>query len=319
MVKRKFEGRDPESFEFKDIIYEKKDWVARVTINRPEVFNTYRTETLREMTEAFRDASNDDSVAVVVLTGAGDKAFCTGGDVQEYAESFTAVPRDFIKWGKVFLGVNETLRHIGKPTIARVNGLAVGGGNEFQISCDLCIAAEHAKFFQVGTSVGSVAAVSCWFLPLMIGDRRAREMLLLNKRIDAKTALEWGLVNQVVPMEKLDEAVDKMAEQLVEKFSDCMRYTIQHTNYFKDQSAATLGGHAGDWLAIHFTSPETYEGMTSFVEKRKTDYVKLKKLAAEGKSSEYLWGPPEKQCPDCNAKGIPAEFEYCGVCGKKLK
>ena len=316
---RKFQGRDPESFEFKDIIYEKKDWVATVTINRPEVFNTYRTETLREMSAAFMDASNDDSVAVLVLTGAGDKAFCTGGDVQEYAESFTSVPRDFIKWGKVFLGVNEQLRHLGKPTIARVNGMAVGGGNEFQISCDLAIAAEHAQFFQVGTSVGSVAAVSCWFLPLMIGDRRAREMLLLNRRVDAQTALEWGLVNQVVPMEKLDEAVNKMARQLVEKFADCTRYTIQQTNFFKDQVASALAGNAGDWLAIHFTSPETYEGMTSFVEKRKTDYLKLRKLAAEGQSSEYLWGPPAKECAACGSKGIPTEFGYCGVCGKELK
>lgn len=296
----------------------KKDWVATVTINRPEVFNTYRTETLREMSTAFLDASNDDSVALLVLTGAGDKAFCTGGDVQEYAESFTSVPRDFVKWGKVFLGVNEQLRHLGKPTIARVNGMAVGGGNEFQISCDLAIAAEHAQFFQVGTSVGSVAAVSCWFLPLMIGDRRAREMLLLNRRVDAQTALEWGLVNQVVPMEKLDEAVNKMARQLVEKFADCTRYTIQQTNFFKDQVASALAGNAGDWLAIHFTSPETYEGMTSFVEKRKTDYLKLRKLAAEGKSSEYLWGPPAKGCAGCGSKGIPAEFKYCGVCGKKL-
>ena len=315
---RKFEGRDPESFEFKDIIYEKKDWIAKVTINRPEVYNTYRTETLKEMSAAFEDATNDDSTAVLVLTGAGDKAFCTGGDVAEYADSFTSVPRDFVKWGKLFNRVNEQLRHIGKPTIARVNGMAVGGGNEFQISCDLAIAADHAQFFQVGTSVGSVAAISCWFLPLMIGDRRAREMLFLNKRIDAKTALEWGLVNEVVPKEKLDDAVNEMAQQLVHKFSDCLRYTIQQVNYFKDQVSSALGGGAGDWLALHFTSPETHEGMTSFVEKRKPDYLKLRKLAAEGKSSEYLWGPPLRECSDCGAKGIPREFKYCGVCGKKL-
>jgi enoyl-CoA hydratase/carnithine racemase len=267
---------------------------------------------------AFEDVSNDDSVAVLVLTGAGEKAFCTGGDVQEYKESFTTVPRDFVKWGRLFMSVNDKLRHLGKPTIARVNGMAVGGGNEFQISCDLAIAAEHAKFFQVGTGVGSVAAVSCWFLPLMIGDRRAREMLLLNKRIDAKTALEWGLINQVVPMEKLDEAVNEMAQQLIHKFPDCLRYTLQQTNYFKDQIASVLGNEATDWLAIHFTSLETYEGMTSFVEKRKTDYLKMRKLAAEGKSSEYLWGPPVKECPQCGAKGIPGEFQYCGVCGSKL-
>lgn len=152
--------------------------------------------------------------------------------------------------GETFLQVNEQLRHLGKPTIARVNGMAVGGGNEFQISCDLAIAADHAQFFQVGTSVGSVAAISCWFLPLMIGDRRAREMLLLNKRIDAKTALEWGLVNEVVPKEKLDDAVNEMAQQLVHKFADCLRYTIQQVNYFKDQVSSALGGGAGSLMAV---------------------------------------------------------------------
>lgn len=316
--KRKFMPKAPIEYDFQDIIYEKKDWIARITINRPEKFNTYRTETLREMYQAFVDASWDDSIAVVVFTGAGKKAFCTGGDVDEYNECYTSTPRDFWKWGSLFERVNEALRHMGKPTIARINGMAVGGGNEFNISCDLAIAADHAQFFQVGTDVGSVAAVSCWFLPLLIGDRRAREMLLLNRRIDAKTALEWGLVNQVVPYEKLDEAVEKMAEGLIDKFPECMRYTLQQVNFFKDIPAAILGGHATDWLSVHFTSPEPYEGMGSFVEKRKIDRLKLRRLAADGKSSEYLWGAPQKTCQQCGAKGIPAEFLYCGKCGAKF-
>ena len=315
---RKFLGKEPADFGFEDILYEKKDWVARVTFNRPEVHNTYRTETLRELLIAFEDAANDDSVAVVVLTGAGQKAFCSGGDVSEYANDFNTVPRDFIKWGTLFMAVNDKLRHMGKPTIARINGMAVGGGNEFQLSCDLAIAAEHAKMFQVGTSVGSVAAVSCWHLPLAIGDRRAREMLLLNKRLDAKTALEWGLVNQVVPYENLDDAVNDMANQLVDKFSDCLRFTLQQTNYFKDQVAAAEQGNTTDWLAMHFMGLESYEGMNSFLEKRKTDYRKIRGLAADGKSSEYLWGPPMLKCEKCGAKGIPGNFEFCGACGAKL-
>jgi enoyl-CoA hydratase/carnithine racemase len=316
--KRKFLPKDPKEYNFQDIIYEKKDWIAIITINRPQKLNTYRTETLREMYLAFIDASWDDSIAVVVLTGAGDKAFCTGGDVEEYATCYTTTPRDFWKWGNLFLRTNEALRHIGKPTIARVNGIAAGGGNEFQLSCDFAIAAEHAQFFQVGTSVGSVPAVSCWFLPLLIGDRRAREMLLLNRRIDAKTALEWGLVNEVVPYEKLDEAVMSLARELIDKFPECTRYTLQQVNFFKDLPAALLGGHATEWLTCHFTSPEPYEGMTAFLEKRKPDRMRLRRLAAEGKSSEYLWGPPQKTCPECGAKGLPAEFLYCGKCGAKL-
>jgi 1,4-dihydroxy-2-naphthoyl-CoA synthase len=318
-AERKFTPKDPAEYNFQDIIYEKKDWVAKVIINRPEKFNTYRTETLREIAQAFLDSSWDDSVAVVVLTGAGNKAFCTGGDVDEYNQCYTTTPRDFWKWGNLFNRVNELLRHMGKPTIARINGMAVGGGNEFNISCDLAIAADHAQFFQVGTNVGSVAAVSCWFLPLLIGDRRAREMLLLNRRIDAKTALEWGLVNQVVPYEKLDEATEKMAGELVNKFPECMRYTLQQVNFFKDIPAALLGGHATDWLSIHFTSPEPYEGMGSFVDKRKTDYLKLRRLAAEGKTSEYLWGAHVRSCLKCGKKGLPKEFKYCGNCGAKIE
>lgn len=318
-TERKFIPREPDEYNFQDIIYEKKDWVATVTINRPEKLNTYRTETLIEMGQAFLDASWDDSIAVVVLTGAGDKAFCTGGDVDEYATCYTTTPRDFWKWGNLFCRTMELLRHIGKPTIARINGMAVGGGNEWHIACDLSIAAEHAQFFQVGVGVGSVAAASCWFLPLLLGDRRAREMLLLNRRLDAKTALDWGLVNRVVPYEKLDEAVQEMADQLINKFPECLRYTLQQVNFFKDIPAAILGGHATEWLSIHFTSPEPYEGMWSFVEKRKPDYMKLRKLAAEGKSSEYLWGAPVKACSKCGAKGLPGEFKFCGNCGAALE
>ncbi len=318
-VQRLFLPKDPEEYGFQDIIYKKEDGIATVMINRPEKLNTYRTQTLREMSTAFLDAAHDDSIAVVVLTGAGDKAFCTGGDVDEYAEVFTRVPRDFWKWGNLFCRTNELLRHIGKPTIARVNGMAVGGGNEWHISCDLSIAAEHATFFQVGTNVGSVAAVSCWFLPLLIGDRRAREMLLLNRRIDAKTALEWGLVNKVVPYEKLDEAVLEMAEQLKNKFPECTRYTLQQVNFYKDIPHAILGGHATEWLTVHFTSPEPYEGMWSFVEKRKPDYKKFREKMAKGETVEYLWGAPVKECKNCGAKGIPEQFSYCGVCGSPLE
>jgi enoyl-CoA hydratase/carnithine racemase len=153
-----FEGKPANSFQFKEIIYEKKNWVATVTINRPEAYNAYTTLTLQEMARAFQDASYDDSVAVVVLTGAGEKAFCTGGDVKEYAGDYTARPRDYWKWGNLFLDCHNRLRNIGKPTIARLNGIVAGGGNEFNLSCDLAIAADHVTIRQVGTRVGSVAA-----------------------------------------------------------------------------------------------------------------------------------------------------------------
>lgn len=150
--------RPPESFRFQDILYEKRDWVARVTINRPHVYNAYRTQTLAEMRDALRDAAHDDGVAVLVLTGAGEKAFCTGGDVEEYATEFTRRPRDYWKYMTLFVECHDALRNIGKPTIARLNGIVAGGGNEFNMACDLAVAADDITIRQVGTRVGSVAA-----------------------------------------------------------------------------------------------------------------------------------------------------------------
>ncbi|TET89298.1 MAG: enoyl-CoA hydratase/isomerase family protein [Methanomassiliicoccales archaeon] len=314
-----FEPKPAEEFDFKDIIYEKKDYVAKVTINRPQVYNAYSILALREMAEAFKDASWDDSVAVLVLTGAGDKAFCTGGDVKEYADNYTVKPRDFWKWMGDYTLAHDMLRNCGIPTIARVNGIVAGGGNEFHMSCDLSIAAEHAEILQVGTKVGSVAAGGATqFLPIMVGDRRAREILYLCEKIPAKKALEWGLVNEVVPYEELDAAVDRMCKKLIDKFPECMRYTKQQVNFWKDLAWHSTIGHARDWLSIHFASYEPWEGMKSFVEKRETGYRKLRDLAAQGKSSEFVWGPYTKECGKCGAKGIPEEFGYCGKCGEKL-
>ena len=345
-----FEPTDPKEFDFKDIIYEKKDWVATVTINRPKVYNAYSILALREMAEAFKDASWDDSIAVIVMTGAGDRAFCTGGDVKEYADNYTARPRDFWKWMGDYNHAHDMLRNCGKPTIARVNGVVAGGGNEFHMSCDLSIAAEHAEIMQVGTRVGSVAAGGATqFLPIMVGDRRAREILYLCERIPAKKAMDWGLVNLVVPslkdssgnfvsfddpkeikgalksgdytvdLSKLDEAMAEWVEKLVDKFPECMRYTKQQTNFWKDLAWYNTIGHARDWLSVHFASYETWEGMNAFVEKRETGYRKLRELAAEGKSSEFVWGPYTQECTKCGSKGIPEYFDFCGKCGEKLE
>jgi enoyl-CoA hydratase/carnithine racemase len=344
-----FKPKRAEEFEFKDITYSKKDMIATIAFNRPEVLNTYSTLAITELIEAVRDVRNDDGVGVLVITGAGDRAFCTGGDVKEYAGPLSAYPRDFYKWGENFNIFHQILRGIGKPSIARINGMAVGGGNEFNLACDLAIAAEHAVFRQVGTRVGSVAAGGATqFLPIVVGDRRAREILLLCEEIPSSKALEWGLVNQVVPsivdeqgdfltceleekkrllkerkakidLRALDEAVKNMANKLLEKFPECTRYTIAQLNYWKEMVWAATMRTATDWLAIHYTSAEPFEGMNAFVEKRPPNYRGLREKAARGESSEFLWGPYTQTCPKCGAKGIPAEFSYCGACGAKIK
>ncbi len=249
----------------------------------------------------------------------------------------------------LFSGYIESIVNAGKPVIARLNGMAVGGGNESQLACDLSIIAEHAYIKQVGTSVGSVAAGgSTQWLPLFVGDRRARYILMTNRPILPYQALEWGLVNQVAPsvtkdgefithatpeqikkaqkgdegyaisLAKLDEAVQALAGELIDKFPECMRYTKQQVNFFKDLAWHSTIGHARDWLSIHFATWEPLEGMSAFVEKRRANPTRLRELAAAGKSSEFPWGPYSQECPSCGAKSLPGEFQFCGQCGAKL-
>ncbi|MDH3733394.1 MAG: enoyl-CoA hydratase/isomerase family protein [Gemmatimonadota bacterium] len=344
-----FESKDADAYGFEEILYSKADWVARITINRPHNYNAYSTPALEELATAFRDAAFDDQVAVVVFSGAGDRAFCTGGDVKEYEALYTTRPRDYWKYMKLFRTYLESIVNCGKPVVARLNGMAVGGGNESQMACDLAVMAEHAWIGQVGTRVGSVAAggATQW-LPIMIGDRRAREMLLFNGQIPARQALDWGLVNRVVPsvtkdgsfiegasddqvgkarkgedgyaidLSRLDEAVDELAEKLLGQFPECVRYTKQQVNFWKDLSWHQTIGHAADWLAIHYSSLEPWEGMRAFVQKRPPRYMEMRERAASGGSSEFLWGPPSIDCAACGAEGIPAAFEYCGSCGAPL-
>jgi enoyl-CoA hydratase/carnithine racemase len=317
---RYFESKPAADLNFKHLLYTKTEFVARIIINRPEVYNAYNTPALIELREAFRDATFDDKVGVIVLTGAGEKAFCTGGDVKEYADLYTRTPRDYWKYMTCFQEALDAIRNTGKPVIARINGIVAGGGNELNLACDLAIAAEHATFRQVGTRVGSVAAggATQW-LPITIGDRRSREMLFLCEAIPAKMALDWGLINQVVPAAELDSAVNAMVQKLLDKFPECLRYTKQQVNFWKDFAWHSTVGHARDWLTLHFTDVEPYEGMTSFVEKRPPDYRGLRQRAAEGGSSEYLFGPPMKKCAKCGAKGLPESFQFCGSCGARLE
>ncbi len=305
--------------EFEEVIYEKNDAVARVTINRPHSYNAYNTQALRELTDAFTDAAWDDRIAVVVFTGAGDAAFCTGGDVKEYEAYYTKRPRDYYKYMGIFRAYLESLLNLGKPSIARINGMAVGGGNESQMACDLAVMVDDTFLGQVGTNVGSVACggATQW-LPIMVGDRRAREMLLLNQRIPAAQALDWGLVNRVVPRAQLDDAVDELVQGLLDKFFECTRYTRAQVNFWKELAWHQTIGHARDWLTTHFACGEPNEGMRAFVEKRKVDYRGLRRKMAEGGSIEFLWGSYSTACPSCGAIKLPSEFAYCGQCGHPL-
>ena len=274
----KFKSYLPKNFKFKNIIYKKEDYKSIITINRESKLNCLNLETINELTLAFKDSSWDDNIAVIILTGAGKRAFSTGADLDEQQKYFLKNPNDYYKWMYEFIQLHEVMRNVGKPTIARLNGMVVGGGNELNMSCDLAIAADHIIIKQVGAARGSVAAAGATqFLPLIIGDRRAREVLFLCEDIPVQKALEWGLVNQVVPYELLDDAVNVMAEKLFNKLPECLRYAKQHLNFWRDLSWHTTIGHARDWLSIHNLSEEVSEGISAFNEKRKINYKKTRK------------------------------------------
>ena len=302
-------ARPVSSFNFQHIHYEKSGYRATVTFNRPDKHNAVIYPMLLELREAFLDVSFDDALAMLVLTGAGERAFCTGADLDEQ-QQFIERPQDYWKWMGAFIEAHDRLRNLGKPSIARLNGIVVGGGNEFNLSCDLAIAADDIYIRHVGASHGSVAAAGATqWLPLIIGDRRAREMLFLNEEIPAAKALEWGLVNQVVPRDQLDAAVDAMCEKLYRKLPEVTRYTKQQINFWRDLSWGVTIGHARDWLGIHSDANETVEAVRAFNEKRKPDYDAVHKAHAETRT---------QKCPHCGAKGLPAGHKFCGVCGKEL-
>lgn len=274
-----YAGKDPKSFNFEHLIYTKDSYKATITINREKVLNCLNLTTITELITAFKDASWDDNIAVIVLTGAGKQAFSTGADLNEQQNDFLGNPNDYYKWMYEFIQLHEVMRNVGKPTIARLNGIVVGGGNELNISCDLAIAADHIYIRQVGAARGSVAAAGATqFLPLMVGDRRAREILFLCEEVPAAKALEWGLINKVVPYGQLDAEVDIMAEKLFNKLPECLRYTKQQLNFWRDLSWHTTIGHAREWLSIHNLSPEVNEGIQAFNEKRQVDYKKVRKV-----------------------------------------
>jgi enoyl-CoA hydratase/carnithine racemase len=300
---------DPADLAFARIVYDKsaERGVATVTINRPDVLNAFDFQTLREMAAAFQDGSWDDSIAVVVVTGAGDRAFCTGADLDEQAQ-MGAVSGQYWRWMGAFIEMHDRLRHIGKPTIARINGVCVGGGQELQLACDLSVMADDTYIRHVGPEHGSVpAGGATQWLPIVVGDRRAREVLMLCEPVSPTRALEWGLVSRVVPRAQLDTTVDELAEKLRRKLPEALRYTKTQLNWWRDLVWAQTVEHARDWLAVHSTSDETREAVAAFHEKRAPRYDQLRALQSSPRT-----------CGRCGATGLPAGHGFCGVCGSPL-
>jgi enoyl-CoA hydratase/carnithine racemase len=258
---------DPAELGFERIVYEKDPPRATIRFNRPEVLNAFDFQTLRELARACEDASWDDEIRVVVLTGTG-RAFCVGADLKEWSEGYVGQPNEYWKWFGAFKDAHDRLREIGKPTLARINGICVGGGNELQMACDLAVMVDDAFIRHVGPEHGSVpAGGATQWLTIMVGDRRAREIVLLCEEIPARKAEEWGLVNRVVPAGELDAEVDRLVESLARKLPQTTRYAKQHLNFWRDLAWHETINHARDWLALSMATDEPKAAIERFLKK----------------------------------------------------
>jgi dihydroxynaphthoic acid synthetase len=266
--------------EFSEIIYDKKDGVATIKINRPQKYNAATQLTMYELTQAFSDAWADDAVGVVVFTGVGDKAFCTGGDqsirdASGYAGTMATLPLEVL-WQQV----THLIRTIPKPVIARINGFAIGGGQVLQVACDLSIASETAQFGQAGPKVGSFdPGVGTGDLARCVGMKRAKEIWYLCRRYTAKQALDMGLINCVVPSDKLDEEVKKWCDELLTKSPTAikmLKYAF-HAEWDGIVGITNLGVGA---LSMYYKTDESLEGRNAFMEKRQPDFNKFRKSSS---------------------------------------
>ena len=259
--------------DYKEIIYEKYNGIAKVTINRPEKRNAFTPLTVNEMIDAFADARDDSSIGVIILTGQGEKAFCSGGD-QSVRGHGGYVGDDQIPRLNV-LDLQRLIRTIPKPVIAMVAGYAIGGGHVLHVVCDLTIAADNAIFGQTGPKVGSFdAGYGAGLLAEMVGQKRAREIWYLCRQYNAQEAYEMGLVNKVVPYEKLEEETLQWCEEILEKSPTALRFLKASFNAATD-GLAGLQQMGGDATLLYYTTDEAKEGRDAFKEKRKPDFGKF--------------------------------------------
>ena len=259
---------------FEDIRYERTDdGVARITINRPEVRNAFRPQTVKEMLVAFERAHEDAEVGVVILRGEGDLAFCSGGDqkVRDHAGYVggDGVPRLNI------LEVQKKIRTIPKPVIASVAGYAIGGGHVLHVICDLSIAADNARFGQTGPKVGSFdGGLGASYLSRIVGQKKAREIWYLCRQYDAQQALDMGLVNTVVPLAELEEETLKWAREILQHSPMALRCLKSALNADCDGQQGLLD-MAGNATLLYYMTEEAKEGRNAFIEKREPDFSKF--------------------------------------------
>ena len=256
--------------EYDEILLTKYNGIAKVSINRPHVHNAFTPKTVTEMIDAFARARDDSSIGVIILTGEGGKAFCSGGD-QKVRGHGGYVGEDEIPRLNV-LDLQRLIRTIPKPVVAMVAGYAIGGGHVLHVVCDLTIAADNAIFGQTGPKVGSFdAGYGSGYLARIIGHKKAREIWYLCRQYNAQQALDMGLVNTVVPLEQLEAETIQWCEEMLEKSPTALRFLKAAMNADTD-GLAGLQQMAGDATLLYYTTDEAKEGRDAFKEKRSPDF-----------------------------------------------
>ncbi|MFA6728451.1 MAG: 1,4-dihydroxy-2-naphthoyl-CoA synthase [Prevotella sp.] len=271
--KEKREWKTIPGFDFKDILFEEYNHIAKITINRPRYRNAFTPLTVWEMSQAFSYCRNTLDIRVVILTGAGDKAFCSGGDMHVKGRG-GYVGKDGVPRLNV-LDVQMQIRYLPKPVIAMVNGYAIGGGHILHVVCDLTIASENAIFGQTGPKVGSFdAGLGASYLARIVGQKKAREIWFLCRQYSAKEAEQMGLVNKVVPFDQLEDETVSWAETMMERSPLALRMMKAGFNAELDGQAG-IQQLAGDATMLYYTLDEAQEGGHAFLEKRKPDFDKF--------------------------------------------
>jgi naphthoate synthase len=261
--------------DYEDIVYESSEGIAKVTINRPEVRNAFRPTTLFELSRAFEVARDDPTIGVVILTGAGDKAFCSGGDQRVRGDDGY---RDEHGVGRLnVLDLQVQIRRLPKPVIAMVAGYAIGGGHVLHVVCDLTVAADNARFGQSGPKVGSFdGGYGAGLLARIVGLKKAREIWYLCEQYDAEEALRMGLVNKVVPLAELEDATVAWAKRILEMSPLAIRLLKAAFNADTD-GLAGIQQLAGDATMLYYMSEEAQEGRNAYLERRRPRFDRFPK------------------------------------------
>lgn len=304
---------------YEDIRFEQRGHAAWITIDREKRGNSFRRQTLDELCDALVRAGEGPGVRSVVITAAGSRFFSTGGDVNDYNQRYSDDMIGMRSYERALERTFAEIIHCPKPVIHRINGDVVGGANAFHLAADFAVMASTAKLQQVGVGIGSVAGFgpTQWW-PLVVGDKRARDILMALKPVPAQLAAEWGVVNVVATGDQLDAEVDKVVNNLARMFPDALRYTKVTLNHQKELAFREMT-QAREWLTLHFPSMESRAGFGAFFHKKPVNADASWKAVDTGHVTVAPYGGYSVLCTSCGADNLPEDHKFCGVCGHELK